>query len=63
MKNTKPLFCRVPVETFNLIHSLAGGPKSIGSFVNRAVNDFVNRDQHLVKVVMEALKAQGNKHE
>jgi len=53
---TKPLMCRVPEEAYKLIHELADGPKQIGVFVNKAVQEFVNRDKHLVRVVLEALK-------
>jgi predicted HicB family RNase H-like nuclease len=53
----KALFCRVPEEVHSLIHKQAAGPKSIGTFITKAVLDYVNRDTHLVKVVLEALEA------
>ena len=44
----KVLFCRVPEDVHTLIHQQAAGPKSIGTFIAKAMRDYVNRDEHLV---------------
>jgi hypothetical protein len=53
---TKPFMCRLPVETYQAIHDLAGGPKSIGSFVNQLFQDYLQRDKQLVRTVLAVLE-------
>jgi len=55
MEKTKPLFCRVPESTHELIHQLAG-QKAIGVFVSQCVKAYLEQPNELAKALLKAIR-------
>lgn len=56
MEKTKPLFCRVPESTHDLIHQHAGGRKAIGAFVHRCVKAYLEQPNELAKTLLRIIR-------
>jgi hypothetical protein len=55
---TKPFFCRLSQETYDLIKAHAG-KNHYAEFIGIAVRDYLQRDSKIAHAVIETMKRQG----
>jgi hypothetical protein len=55
---TKPFFCRLSQETYELIKANAG-QKHYAEFIGVAVRDYLERDSKITQAVINTMKNQG----
>jgi hypothetical protein len=56
MEKTRPLFCRVPESTYELIHTRCGGRHAVGAFVNQCVLAYLEQPKELAKALLKAIR-------